>query len=73
MCCNFKHSRWPDVTFWTFDDAKHWTFVDLEDRLKKRVSEATNRGTGILCPIKEVGIILDDPKSSKSIKQLEEV
>ncbi|MFS7945169.1 hypothetical protein Hanom_Chr06g00521021 [Helianthus anomalus] len=29
-CCNFKHSRWPDVTLWAFDDAKHWTFVDLE-------------------------------------------
>ncbi|KAI7746931.1 hypothetical protein M8C21_020660 [Ambrosia artemisiifolia] len=37
------------------------------------VYEATNRETGSLCAMKEVDIIHDDPKSSESIRQLEQV
>ncbi|MFS7999096.1 putative mitogen-activated protein kinase kinase kinase [Helianthus anomalus] len=37
------------------------------------VYEATNRETGSLCVMKEVGVIPDDPKSSECIQQLEQV
>ncbi|XP_078430579.1 mitogen-activated protein kinase kinase kinase 5 [Wolffia australiana] len=33
---------------------------------------ATNRHTGALCAMKEVSLVSDDPKSSESIKQLEQ-
>ncbi|KAJ0441636.1 putative mitogen-activated protein kinase kinase kinase STE-STE11 family [Helianthus annuus] len=36
------------------------------------VYEATNRETGSLCAMKEVGVIPDDPKSSECIQQLEQ-
>ncbi|KAF8024256.1 hypothetical protein BT93_F1450 [Corymbia citriodora subsp. variegata] len=33
---------------------------------------ATNRETGALCAVKEVDLIMDDPKSAESVKQLEQ-
>ncbi|KAL3734798.1 hypothetical protein ACJRO7_024039 [Eucalyptus globulus] len=36
------------------------------------VYAATNRETGALCAMKEVDLIMDDPKSAESVKQLEQ-